>query len=95
VPEFFLLAVASPDSWPEKGRHIGGQKAEFFCRFVGCVSSAIVYFECEKTYLPKVLELACLREGDPRCRRCAKEEVGICAACQHRPRWSRDPIREQ
>jgi hypothetical protein len=30
VPEFFLSAVASPDGWPKKGRHIGGQKAECF-----------------------------------------------------------------
>jgi hypothetical protein len=30
VPEFFLLAVASPDGWPEEGRHIGGQKADYF-----------------------------------------------------------------
>jgi hypothetical protein len=28
-----------------------------------------------KTYLPKVLELACLRKGDPRCLRGAKEDV--------------------
>ena len=34
-----------------------------FCRFVGCVSSAIVCFECEKTYLPKVLKLAVCVKG--------------------------------
>ena len=28
VPKFVLSASASPDGWPEKGRHIGGQKAE-------------------------------------------------------------------
>jgi hypothetical protein len=28
MPEVFLSASASPDGWPEKGRHIGGQKAE-------------------------------------------------------------------
>jgi hypothetical protein len=31
--------------------------------FAGCDSSAIVSFVVRKTYLPKVLELACLREG--------------------------------
>ena len=35
----------------------------FLCRFVGCVFSAIVCFECEKTYLPKVLELAVCKKG--------------------------------
>jgi hypothetical protein len=30
VPKFVLSADASPDGWPEEGRHIGGQKAE--CR---------------------------------------------------------------
>ena len=28
VPKFVLSADVSPDGWPEKGRHIGGQKAE-------------------------------------------------------------------
>ena len=28
VPKIILSADASPDGWPEKGRHIGGQKAE-------------------------------------------------------------------
>jgi hypothetical protein len=27
IPKFVLSASASPDDWPEKGRHIGGQKA--------------------------------------------------------------------
>ena len=26
VPKSVLSASASPDGWPEKGRHIGGQK---------------------------------------------------------------------
>jgi len=29
VPRYILSASVSPDGWPEKGRHIGGQKAEF------------------------------------------------------------------
>jgi hypothetical protein len=28
VPKYVLSASASPDGWPEKARHIGGQKAE-------------------------------------------------------------------
>ena len=28
VPRIVLSAEASPDDWPEKGLHIGGQKAE-------------------------------------------------------------------
>ena len=28
MPEVFLSASASPDGWPEKGRRIGGLKAE-------------------------------------------------------------------
>jgi hypothetical protein len=28
MPKVFLSAIASPNGWPEKGRHIGGQKAE-------------------------------------------------------------------
>ena len=28
VPKFVLSASASPDGWPEKARHIGGQKVE-------------------------------------------------------------------
>jgi hypothetical protein len=31
VPKNILSADASPGGWPEKGRHIGGQKAE--CTF--------------------------------------------------------------
>jgi hypothetical protein len=30
IPKFVLSASASPDGWPEKGRHIGGQKAEVY-----------------------------------------------------------------
>ena len=33
------------------------------CRFAGCEFSVIVSFVVRKTYLPKVLELTCLRQG--------------------------------
>ena len=40
MPEVFLSAGASPDGWPEKGRHIGGQKAEC-SELLLCVYSTI------------------------------------------------------
>ena len=45
------------------------------CLFAGCDSSAIVSFVVRKTYLPKVLELACLRKGIHVAGGAPKEEV--------------------
>ena len=42
-----------------------------------CDSSAIVSLSVNFTYLEKGPELACSKKGDPRCRRGAKEEVGL------------------
>jgi hypothetical protein len=35
VPKFVLSASASPDGWPEKGRHIGGGKKRSTCQNKG------------------------------------------------------------
>mgnify|MGYP001104494297 CR=1 FL=1 len=42
VPEVFLSASASPDGWPEKGRHIGGQKAEYMPRHQKRIKTTIL-----------------------------------------------------
>jgi hypothetical protein len=51
MPEVFLSASASPDGWPEKGRHIGGQKAELV---VGMEIIQIIYLKIKlsTTVLP-------------------------------------------
>jgi hypothetical protein len=41
VPEVFLSASASPDGWPEKGRHIGGQKAEILAPVALAISRTL------------------------------------------------------
>jgi hypothetical protein len=48
VPGYILSASASPDGWPEKDRHIGGQKAELNFGAWGllCVCVFVVFWVC-------------------------------------------------